>query len=85
MKTVTNLTALEVDELGGQVRDALEKLGYRRFHNVTCSGAGSTVTLNGRTRSFYHKQVAQCVAAKVIGVERVVNHIEVVEPERPPR
>jgi osmotically-inducible protein OsmY len=78
---VSNLT-LEVDELAEQVRSALETLGYRRFLHVTCSCDETTVVLGGRTISFHLKQVAQCVAAKTPGVERVVNHIEVVEPER---
>ena len=59
------------------VREAFRQNSYRQLRLVDCCSDGNTVLLRGRTDSFYLKQMAQTTAAKVTGVQRVVNEIEV--------
>jgi osmotically-inducible protein OsmY len=54
--------------------------GLRRLHVTADRGE---VTIAGRVRSFYEKQLAQHVARRVAGVIRLVDAIQVVEPPRP--
>jgi osmotically-inducible protein OsmY len=65
--------------LATQVQGAFEKLGYRQLRSLHCQTYGGTVTLHGTIGSFYLKQIAQSTAAKVPGVERVINEIKVLE------
>jgi osmotically-inducible protein OsmY len=46
--------------------------------NIRVDAAQGTVTLSGRVRSYYHKQLWLNAAQRVVGVERVVDKIEVV-------
>ncbi len=64
-------------QLAEQVYAAFQQLGYRQLRTLHCKSNGATVTLQGTIGSFYLKQIAQSTAAKVEGVERVVNEIEV--------
>ena len=59
------------------VREAFRQNSYRQLRQVDCRSSGGTIVLQGTTESFYIKQIAQTAAAKVVGVERVVNEIEV--------
>lgn len=65
--------------LASDVQQSLQKLGYPQLNKVECRAEGKAVQLRGKLRSFYLKQMAQNVAAKVSGVERVHNGIQVVE------
>jgi osmotically-inducible protein OsmY len=44
---------------------------------VRVDAAQGTVTLTGHVRSYYHKQVWLNAAQRVVGVERVIDKIEV--------
>ena len=66
-----------LEPLANQVQAAFQRLGYRQLRALRCRTEGSTVVLNGTISSFYLKQIAQSTAAKVEGVQRVVNEIEV--------
>lgn len=63
------------------VREAFYQNSYRQLRRVDCCSDGCTVLLRGTTDSFYMKQVAQTAAAKVDGVQRVVNEIEVLHSQ----
>ena len=59
---------------------AIERLRaspYKAMRRVSCRCERGVLFLRGRLFSFHEKQVAQEVVAKVNGVTRVVNEIEV--------
>ncbi|MGD9855076.1 MAG: BON domain-containing protein [Planctomycetaceae bacterium] len=47
--------------------------------DIRCDFHEGVLILRGRVRSYYHKQIAQTIAAAVQGVGQVINHIEVGE------
>lgn len=65
--------------LASDVHRSLSQLGYPQLNRVECRVDGKHVQLRGELRSYYLKQVAQSVAAKVSGVEQVHNRIRVVD------
>jgi hypothetical protein len=50
---------------------------YLALRNVACDCRDGVLTLRGCLPTYYLKQVAQAVAARVEGVRQVVNDIEV--------
>ena len=68
--------------LATRVADALVKNGYLSATDFHCSSDGFTVRLTGTVSSFYYKAMAQTIAAKVPGVRRVANELQVVRDER---
>lgn len=74
------------EHLGQEVYDAIQKLGYVQLSRIDCEVDNSTVTLRGLIESFYLKQIAQTVAAKVPGIEQVRNELDVIQsPVSKPR
>ena len=57
---------------------ALRSSPYLALRNVACDYRGGVLTLRGCLPTYYLKQVAQAVVARVEGVRYVVNEIEVV-------
>ncbi len=57
---------------------ALRNSPYLALRNVTCACRDGVLTLRGCLPTYYLKQVAQAVVARVDGVRQVVNEIEVV-------
>jgi osmotically-inducible protein OsmY len=51
---------------------------YAPLRRVRCEFDQGALVLRGRLATFFHKQLAQELVADVNGVERVINHIEVV-------
>ena len=68
--------------LAALVADALVKHGYLSAADFHCTSDGFTVHLIGTVSSFYCKAMAQTIAAKVPGVRRVANELQVVRDER---
>ena len=68
--------------LAALVADALVKNGYLSATDFQCISDGFTVHLIGTVSSFYCKAMAQTIAAKVPGVRRVANDLQVVRDER---
>jgi osmotically-inducible protein OsmY len=60
-----------------EVRSQLRGNPYQALKQISCEYRDGTLILHGRLPSYYLKQVAQTAVARVAGVERVVNHIEV--------
>jgi osmotically-inducible protein OsmY len=56
---------------------ALRNSPYLALRNVTCEYQDGALTLRGHLPTYYLKQVAQAVVARVEGVRRVVNEVEV--------
>ena len=64
-------------ELGKRIEITFLSMGYRNLRGVRCKCRDGRAVLTGRTSTFYEKQVAQAIAAKVAGVIAVENFIEV--------
>ena len=61
-----------------EVARSIRELSCRQIRDIECVSHNGVVTLGGTLASFYLKQVAQSIASKVPGVNRVVNEIRVV-------
>jgi osmotically-inducible protein OsmY len=57
---------------------ALRNSPYLALRNVTCDCRDGVLTLRGCLPTYYLKQVAQAVVARLEGVRQVVNEIQVV-------
>jgi osmotically-inducible protein OsmY len=56
---------------------------YLALKNVSCEYHAGVLTLRGCLPTYYLKQIAQTAVARLDGVERIVNDIEVVSPPSP--
>jgi BON domain len=57
----------------------LRASSYPELRSVRCDFHEGVLTLRGRVSSFYTTQLAQTLAARIPGVEEVVNRIQVQE------
>jgi osmotically-inducible protein OsmY len=73
--SVTTDTLRGVNE---HIKHHLWENPYRALRGISWEYREGVLTLNGRLPTFYLKQMAQAAVARVAGVERVVNRIEVV-------
>lgn len=65
-------------DLANKIELTYDKMGYRSLSDVYCeTDDDNHITLRGSTATFYLKQVAQVIAAKVAGVGSITNQIEV--------
>ena len=62
----------------GEVARSIRELSCHQIRDVECVCQKGVVTLRGTLPTFYLKQVAQSIASKVPGVNRIVNDIRVV-------
>ena len=69
-----NVTSFEIAEIA---EARLSASSHRALRNVFCKYEDGALVLRGRLNSFFHAQLAQETVAKIEGVERVVNQIEV--------
>ncbi|MCL6504909.1 MAG: BON domain-containing protein [Pirellulales bacterium] len=67
-----------------RLRMALAESHYSALRSITCRVVCGEATLEGDLESYYQKQVAQAIAARVPGVVRVHNRIQVklAQPDR---
>ena len=70
-----NDTSFEIAEIAEARLSASSHLALRK---VFCKYDDGVLVLRGRLNSFFHTQLAQETVAKIEGVERVVNKIEIV-------
>jgi osmotically-inducible protein OsmY len=63
----------------------LRRNPYLALKNVSCDGRGGVLVLRGCLPTYYLKQVAQEVVARLEGVEMIDNQIQVVTPAYPSR
>jgi osmotically-inducible protein OsmY len=64
--------------ISDEVARSIRELSCRQIRDIECVYRDGVVTLCGTLASFYLKQIAQSIASKVPGVNRVVNEISVV-------
>ncbi len=80
-------TRSPIADAGRQIETAarfkLHQSSYPELWRLTCEYHEGIVTLRGHVSSFYMKQIAQTIARRVEGVERVVNRVEVVRTRYP--
>jgi osmotically-inducible protein OsmY len=74
MNSVTDIPPMVAD----RARKQLQGQPYRALKQVSCEYHDGTLVLRGRLPSYFLKQMAQAAVARVAGVERILNHIEVV-------
>jgi osmotically-inducible protein OsmY len=65
-------------DLADQAEHALRSSPYLALRNVSCEWQDGVLTLRGCLPTYYLKQVAQAVVARLDGVRQVVNEIDVV-------
>jgi hypothetical protein len=58
-------------------RVRLQHSPYRAVRRVNCSFIDGSLTLSGRVPTFHYKQLAQTAVAGLVGVDRIINVIEV--------
>lgn len=59
-------------------QNCLRRSPYPAVRNVSCEHHQGAIFLHGRVPSYYHKQVAQEAVARLPGVTRIVNALEVI-------
>ncbi len=64
-------------EIAAIAEARLNASSHPALRNVSCKCVSGVLVLQGRLNSFFHTQLAQETVAKIKGVERVVNQIEV--------
>lgn len=64
-------------KLAHRVHASLRAHGHTRLHAIECHAEGGRITLRGSTSTYYLKQVAQTIAARVPGVRNVHNEVTV--------
>lgn len=69
-------------ETARSVRAQFRDSGYYFLRALTCHCHQGTLVLRGWLPTYYLKQVARTLAARVPGVRAVVDEIEIAEPER---
>lgn len=65
------------ERLSRFVREAIRNAGYLPLRNVSVVAHEGHVVLHGRLPTWYMKQLAQCAAMSVPGVESLSNEIVV--------
>lgn len=58
-------------------RRCLMRSRYRPLHGIGCDFHEGILFLRGRVPRYYHKQLAQEAVRNVVGVDEIVNVIEV--------
>jgi osmotically-inducible protein OsmY len=69
-------------EIAERAESELRRNGYVALKNISCEFHEGILTLTGCLPTYYLKQVAQEAVARVAGIERVDNRIDVVSPSR---
>lgn len=64
--------------VGELAERCLRSNAYLALKNISCEFKQGVLTLRGCLPSYYLKQIAQAAVARVEGVERIENQIEVV-------
>jgi osmotically-inducible protein OsmY len=65
-------------EIAAVAASRLSASSHPALRKILCNYDEGVLVLRGRLNSFFHMQMAQEIVARIEGVERVVNQIEVV-------
>jgi hypothetical protein len=63
-----------------EARKMLQSSSHYFLRTVQCEFDGGVLTVRGRVPTFYLKQLAQALLARVPGVDRLVNRLDVCNP-----
>lgn len=74
----TSLRPAPSQQIVEGAENCLRHNSYLALKNVRCDYREGVLTLRGCLPTYYLKQMAQSVVARVEGVQRIVNEIEVV-------
>lgn len=58
-------------------RDCLSNTSHAALRELTCEYAHGVLTLHGKVRSYYEKQLAQEAVRRVDGIRQIINKVEV--------
>lgn len=67
-------------EIAAIAEARLSASSHPALRKVRCKYDNGVLVLRGRLNTFFHSQLAQETVAKINGVRRVVNQIEIVGP-----
>ena len=70
-------TAVDASTIAEVAMERLRASPYKAMRRVSCECKHGILVLRGRLFSFHEKQVAQEIVARVNGVTRVINEIQV--------
>lgn len=76
MAIITDISSAP-GELLQRVDSAIRTNPHLVGHKVFCQEDEGTVVLHGRVGSFFQKQMAQETLKRLVGVEKVINELEV--------
>lgn len=68
--------------LGRQIRQAFDQSPYSALRRIDCELMEGDLVLRGQVPTHFMKQIASSCAAKVARDHRIVNQIQVVDPDR---
>ena len=71
------ISRTDTSDLAKKIEMTFDTMGYRSLRDVSCISDSGRIVLKGNTPTYYLKQVAQVIAAKVAGVGVINNQIEV--------
>ena len=73
---------VRVPDVAERAETELRRNSYVALKNVACEFRDGVLILNGCLPTYYLKQVAQEAVARLDGIARIENRIEVVSPSR---
>jgi osmotically-inducible protein OsmY len=78
MPAQTEQRAPTPDPIAAIAEARLGASSHTTLRNILCKSNQGVLVLEGRLRTFFHKQLAQELVADIEGVKQVVNQIEVI-------
>ena len=75
--TMHLLTVINASTIAEVATERLRDSPYKVMRRISCECKHGVLFLRGRLFSFYEKQVAQEIVARIDGVTQVVNEVEV--------
>jgi hypothetical protein len=76
------MITLDIPDVAERAESELRRNSYVALKNVACEFRDGVLILNGCLPTYYLKQVAQEAVARLNGIARIENRIEVVAPSR---
>ncbi len=80
--TSTKTRQQTAEQVAERAESELRRNAYFALKNIACEYREGVLTLNGCLPTYYLKQVAQEAVARLDGVQRIDNRIEVVSPSQ---
>jgi osmotically-inducible protein OsmY len=77
LETRGSLALLDANPLATEAERILTTSGYGDLRNLRCECQDGVISIRGRLPSFFLKQMAQTLVARLSGVRRVNNQIKV--------